>query len=1075
MTTFLQFLNVSAPAAFEKFVWPMLWQSSLLIGGLFVLDRLLRDRLRPAVRYSFWLVVLLKLLLPPSLALPTSLAWWIRPAAAPANAVRRTSVVVTYGPPTAAGAATPAADVLPPPGAPRLPVSAWALLFSTAVSAGLLGMMLVRWREIARMANEASPAPPALTEVLEKASRRTCASRRIRLRLTDRRMSPALCGFLRPVILLPRALAEALSEGQLEAVLVHELIHLRRRDVWLNALQAVVQAAYWWHPLLWLANARIRRLREQAVDDAVMLALRDDAETYGPTLLEVARLALTRPLPSLGLVGIFESKTALRERILRLEDFHPPRHAGLTFLSGLGLVAFAITALPMESGPGRLGEPPIAAVVSDGDWPDPRFLGYSNLDLRARFFTANEPSLRSVIPVAGNYFGVLNSNQLFGLQGRLREAGATEVSETGQVQFQSFSGGHFSWIIGASVNNEVRYPTRTVGARTIVSGAEARFIATQLGWVPIELQVVPWLDDGSIRCQVALGPAFSPLLPEWSETVFPANGALLWVKTDGMPTGKCQIVVLHNSPQLPGEPEELRAITPRLPFQEGLKASPDPAASGQANTLVQNGRLLFESGKLSEAEALLDQAVKEDANSLSAHYYLNLIRESRVGTNSLNSSTSPRRAIVAKLNSIRFNISFDHLPLTEVVAKLNDEVKRFDPEKHGINFIIINKNAGSKSTGAIDPTTSIPVAALAPAEQVDIGRISVNIVPALNDVRLADVLDAIVKVADRPIKYSIEDYGVVFSEKGTNEPPPLYVRIIKMDPSTILDGLPKLEDMQSAIRDYFAKQGVNFEPPKSLFFNPRDDTLIVRATLEDLALVEIEVAALKDVKPPQILIEARFMEVPRTSTAAIRHDLGLDTLGEEMLAKVLTTKQVLTFLRTAELDTNFNLLSESRVTTLPARQAEMQVVDVKTVVTGIDPKALTPPGVAGTDVPYITTNMAFGPILDIVPYLAANGSDIEITATASLLEFLGYDKPDREVPVYVGGKTIKGVVPLPHIRVRKMMTSERLLVQNGWSILLANPVYESGRPAEEDATISKSLFVLITPTLLDPAGNLITK
>ena len=78
-------------------------------------------------------------------------------------------------------------------------------------------------------------------------------------------------------------------------MLLHEAFHLRRKDVWVNCAQALLQMVYWWHPLLWLANARIRRVREEAVDDAVMLALRDEAENYAPTLLEVAKLAFARP------------------------------------------------------------------------------------------------------------------------------------------------------------------------------------------------------------------------------------------------------------------------------------------------------------------------------------------------------------------------------------------------------------------------------------------------------------------------------------------------------------------------------------------------------------------------------------------------------------------------------------------------------------------------------------------------------------------------------------------------------------------------------------------------------------
>src|SRR5262249_39981490 len=66
--------------------------------------------------------------------------------------------------------------------------------------------------------------------------------------------------------------------------------------------------------------------------------------------------------------------------------------------------------------------------------------------------------------------------------------------------------------------------------------------------------------------------------------------------------------------------------------------------------------------------------------------------------------------------------------------------------------------------------------------------INIKLNPPLTDVRLADVLDAIIKVADRPIKYSVEDYAIVFSLK-TREASPLYVRTFKVDPNTFEQGL----------------------------------------------------------------------------------------------------------------------------------------------------------------------------------------------------------------------------------------------------------------------------------------------
>jgi hypothetical protein len=67
------------------FAWPMLWQSSMLIAVLFVADLTLRRHIRAAVRYALWLVLLVKLLLPPTLALPTGVAWWLLPATASAK------------------------------------------------------------------------------------------------------------------------------------------------------------------------------------------------------------------------------------------------------------------------------------------------------------------------------------------------------------------------------------------------------------------------------------------------------------------------------------------------------------------------------------------------------------------------------------------------------------------------------------------------------------------------------------------------------------------------------------------------------------------------------------------------------------------------------------------------------------------------------------------------------------------------------------------------------------------------------------------------------------------------------
>ena len=120
-------------------------------------------------------------------------------------------------------------------------------------------------------------------------------------------------------------------------------------------------------------------------------------------------------------------------------------------------------------------------------------------------------------------------------------------------------------------------------------------------------------------------------------------------------------------------------------------------------------------------------------------------------------------------------MKYDGLPLGEVIINLNDEAKKRDPEKRGINFLV-SQNVDTGGPQPPPPSRLVRTASRsrpAPAEQVDMSAIAIKINPPLTDIRLADVLDAIVKVADRPIKYSIEDYAIVFSLQSARGDSPL--------------------------------------------------------------------------------------------------------------------------------------------------------------------------------------------------------------------------------------------------------------------------------------------------------------
>jgi hypothetical protein len=170
----------------------------------------------------------------------------------------------------------------------------------------------------------------------------------IEVRVSVSLHSPAACGLMRPVILVPKSIEHTLSEDKLRAVLLHELVHISRADLWVNLGQTLLQVAYFYNPLLWLANAQIRNLREKAVDETVLTKLGDDeAGQYSTTLIDMAEIAFLKPHFSLGLIGVVESKKALTGRIKHILGRPIPKSAKVGFIGATVIILCALILLPM--------------------------------------------------------------------------------------------------------------------------------------------------------------------------------------------------------------------------------------------------------------------------------------------------------------------------------------------------------------------------------------------------------------------------------------------------------------------------------------------------------------------------------------------------------------------------------------------------------------------------------------------------------------------------------------------------------------------------------------------------------
>ncbi|MGO8763517.1 MAG: M56 family metallopeptidase [Limisphaerales bacterium] len=991
---------------FLAFAWPMLWQSSLLITLVFALDLLLARKIRAAIRYGLWLAVLLKLLLPPALALPTGAAWWLFRSAPAATAPAAAKYVVTTG------AIAPPADFVPETPLlapkPKLDGAGWTLLASITVSAGLLLWLAFRWRQVASQVRNAA-ASEELSGALQAARQMAGLRVRARLKIVDGGMSPAVCGLFHPVILLPRTLAEKLPARQLRAVLLHEMFHLRRKDVWVNCAQALLQIFYWWHPLLWLANARIRRLREEAVDDAVMLALRDEAEIYAPTLLEVARLAFHRPLMSLGLVGIMESRSALRRRIERLLNFRAPRKAGLTLLSLCGIFAFSAVALPM-------GQAPVAA--SD--------------------------SIPADAAVVEKTLTVKVDPEVF-IRNVKAQANRTLGTETN----------HYSEILLDILRNEGVDCNPPHGIRFNSKTGELTMRNTP-GQLDAFQQVIEQLNRPDGKCDLPLPIQRKIILIE---------SRYFWVQS-------------ADFKKLTGDLQAYSGGHGNAPWW-----SVSPANFGE-----------------------FDQRIKS--------LHLKSFAAPRVQTSSGTKADFFSGTVTngVELNGVELNCvprviqgGIELVFRTEIVGDPAGKNQTLV----GPNLYQIHGTVGAEDHGEI----------VVRAENPDDSSTNLVMVMGLQVVTnpgTSNLQEGLQRKTNESDDYANPSAKRIDPAAGMNPAATnLESRGFKVDPNTFVRALQtasglRTTNVSTMAESLFNKVGVDLTAPgRSITFNDKLGLLWVTATPSELDTIKGTIVALNNI-PPQIHIKARFIEVEQDNNASgFDWYLGSSTNGPVANGRgmpspvvpvsaanpsvrfpvtgILSTSNTKIVIHALESNPGTEILAEPEVVTLSARQTQMRATDVLTVLTGINPLALKPPGVSSNEL-FLKEQVASGPVIDVVPCVLADGYTLNLNTTASLTEFLGYNQPTNSVTVYINGKKQTVSVPLPKFRTTKM--SALVNLYDNQTLVLSGPVVSViqtikdqvpllddlpliGRlfRSQTETSVKKNLMVFMTATMVDPAGN----
>jgi len=327
-------------------LWNHLWQSTLFAVAVALLALAL-GRYPARVRYCLWIAVSVKFLIPFSFLIAAS-AHFAHPTA-PAQSV--TSAYVTIGemsePFTDAPALTSSTSATPKTVTThRLPLSAILAALWLCGFATVLVVWLIQWRRIAKSVRRATVFRDGrVAETLRRVERLARITRPIQLLSSSGLMEPGVFGILRPVLLWPESISSNLDDAHLEAAIAHEACHVRRRDNLTSLVHMVVEAIFWFHPLVWWMESQLVKERERACDEDVLL-LCNQPQIYAESILKVCEFCVELPLK--GVSGI--TGADLKERIARIMSSNVIRQLGVGGKCLLLFVALVAVAIPIALG-----------------------------------------------------------------------------------------------------------------------------------------------------------------------------------------------------------------------------------------------------------------------------------------------------------------------------------------------------------------------------------------------------------------------------------------------------------------------------------------------------------------------------------------------------------------------------------------------------------------------------------------------------------------------------------------------------------------------------------------------------
>jgi beta-lactamase regulating signal transducer with metallopeptidase domain len=918
--------------------------------------------------------------------------------------------------------------------------------------------------------------------------------RKIRVAVTDQLTSPAVVGILVPTLILPLSLFTTLTPEQIRFILLHELAHIRRGDYLANLFQLLAEALLFFNPAVWWLSHHIRRERE-ACCDALAIELSGAPADYAKTLVRVAENTLP-PAPTTALAfgedGREPSSLADRVQRLLVPGYRPALR--LTWRAMLTSLFVGGTLLFLSA----VGTRNTVGAILATDKPLPNSIGNTN----------------------GGQFSEAPAIQFKVLAGNLQTNGTTLlITNSARIKFDEQVE---ETEVAADV---ITIENGVLTAQGNVRIAKANFVTTGQDWsinmqsrrvVSVNLESLPAGSDNLSRGNAPLETTNEIL--SGRELRINRNSNSVTDRDHSIKLHKPTIQAIGQvSSALPRD-LEISSVPPiGMPSsalsdylaQDGFLFH--PPATGIANwVLVTNGHLkkqwfYYRIGRVGEVQ-LSERTFNVDPVKLQ-----DAVRKAAAAPASVN-----RNNFASALRNyfLQAGINFD--PNTGRSFYLNDSrgqmlIRATATELDAIGKLLEPMRGGEpleRRTYHVDSNQLAQVVARLPAalRQIMATNPAAGFQAILESFNSEDPRPKQVRAFPARNEFTArataEDFSQFETLLGISALPTdqLLTREYKLPVefvnqrilTNIAPARPTANTssnqqglVHQALRDWFTNAAVDLNPNqgKGIVYNDRAGIVLARATTEELDKIESAIRELMW-QPPQIHLKVRWveaaspMEIVRTITPT---NIPLPSLfGSSDFSGVLNADQTKAILNGLRSNAKLRLLSEGSVITTTDRQAQIQVAETKTIVAGIDPRALTPPGISSTfpnSSDYLRTeSVPFGPVIDVLPAVELDQQHISVRAIATLTEFAGYEPGAPEVPIYVNGKKAETTLPLPRYHVRQMTNT--FTIADGQTFYFGTKqTAESAKQADgtyriTDITAQQTnhLVVFITAMIIDPTG-----